>query len=329
MTNCVKVGGLPGVLAMCLRPAACQHRLAPLVYTTLAAPAQCSGFRPAEGSGTPAMCDDCDWPALRTVQVHGPQCLRCTYSTVRKVSAKDSCCTAVRDVKAYAIQRCQVGERAQTAAASGSHCWLSGCQHSTVTGVRHGASIMSRQAVQCGSACGSDRGSIVYFTAAAGPGYQLGRSGKAQPCAAGSFKPAAGSGKCARCSGGGYQPASRARATEKVATASLGSTCIQHPARIRCMVPTISTSTATRSAAASLLAAPSHTAPTKVRTDRSDRASGCRHAPAASRAGRRCSWCGRRSPCCRWGRPGRRGRGQPAGICCHCTWCTCRCQRPV
>ncbi len=45
-----------------------------------------------------------------TSQVHGPQCLRCTYSTVKKVSAKHSCCTAVRDRKAYAIQRCQVGE---------------------------------------------------------------------------------------------------------------------------------------------------------------------------------------------------------------------------
>jgi hypothetical protein len=43
-------------------------------------------------------------------QVHGPQCLRCTYSTVRKVSARGSCCTAVRDRKAYALQRCQVGE---------------------------------------------------------------------------------------------------------------------------------------------------------------------------------------------------------------------------
>lgn len=44
------------------------------------------------------------------MQVHGSQCLRCTYSTVKKVSAKQSCCTAVRDRKAYAIQRCQVGE---------------------------------------------------------------------------------------------------------------------------------------------------------------------------------------------------------------------------
>lgn len=51
--------------------------------------------------------------ALCTMQVHGPQCLRCTYLTIRKVSARDSCCTAVRDAKAYAIQRCQVGEPRQ------------------------------------------------------------------------------------------------------------------------------------------------------------------------------------------------------------------------
>jgi hypothetical protein len=44
------------------------------------------------------------------MQVHGAQCLRCTYSTVKKVSAEASCCTAVRDARAYAIQSCQVGE---------------------------------------------------------------------------------------------------------------------------------------------------------------------------------------------------------------------------
>ena len=48
--------------------------------------------------------------AVFTSQVHGPQCLRCTYSTVKKVGARDSCCTAVRDRRAYAIQRCQAGE---------------------------------------------------------------------------------------------------------------------------------------------------------------------------------------------------------------------------
>jgi hypothetical protein len=50
------------------------------------------------------------YDSISTPQVHGPQCLRCTYSTVKKVSAKDSCCTAVRDRRAYALQRCHVGE---------------------------------------------------------------------------------------------------------------------------------------------------------------------------------------------------------------------------
>jgi hypothetical protein len=31
-------------------------------------------------------CDDRDRLALCTLQVHGPQCLQCTYSIIRKVS---------------------------------------------------------------------------------------------------------------------------------------------------------------------------------------------------------------------------------------------------
>ena len=43
-------------------------------------------------------------------QVHGDQCLRCTASTVRHISARQSCCTAVRDAKKYGLLNCQVGE---------------------------------------------------------------------------------------------------------------------------------------------------------------------------------------------------------------------------
>lgn len=46
-----------------------------------------------------------------TAQIHGYQCLRCTLSTIKKISAKDSCCTAVRDGKKYGLDRCKVGER--------------------------------------------------------------------------------------------------------------------------------------------------------------------------------------------------------------------------
>ena len=43
-------------------------------------------------------------------QIHGDQCLRCTASTVRHISARQSCCTAVRDAKKYSLLKCQVGE---------------------------------------------------------------------------------------------------------------------------------------------------------------------------------------------------------------------------
>ena len=44
------------------------------------------------------------------LKVHGDQCLRCTASTVRHISARQSCCTAVRDAKKYGLLNCQVGE---------------------------------------------------------------------------------------------------------------------------------------------------------------------------------------------------------------------------
>ena len=43
-------------------------------------------------------------------QIHGDQCLRCTASTVRQISARQSCCTAVRNIKKYDLLNCQVGE---------------------------------------------------------------------------------------------------------------------------------------------------------------------------------------------------------------------------
>ena len=47
-------------------------------------------------------------------QVHGDQCLRCTASTVRHISARQSCCTAVRDANKYGLLNCQVGESTDT-----------------------------------------------------------------------------------------------------------------------------------------------------------------------------------------------------------------------
>ena len=44
------------------------------------------------------------------LQIHGYQCLRCTFSTIKKIDAKDSCCTAVRDAKKYGLSHCRVGE---------------------------------------------------------------------------------------------------------------------------------------------------------------------------------------------------------------------------
>lgn len=43
-------------------------------------------------------------------QVHGPRCLRCTFSTVKKITAKASRCTAVRDTKKYTLAGGKVGE---------------------------------------------------------------------------------------------------------------------------------------------------------------------------------------------------------------------------
>ena len=45
-----------------------------------------------------------------TAQVHGHQCLRCTFSTIKKIGAKDSCCTAVRDARRYGLNHYKVGE---------------------------------------------------------------------------------------------------------------------------------------------------------------------------------------------------------------------------
>ena len=45
-----------------------------------------------------------------TAQIHGYQCLRCTFSPIKKVSAKNSCCTAVRDAKKFGLNHCKVGE---------------------------------------------------------------------------------------------------------------------------------------------------------------------------------------------------------------------------
>ena len=38
-----------------------------------------------------------------TPQVHGRQCLRCTYSTVTPISAEDSVCTAVRNPSQFVV----------------------------------------------------------------------------------------------------------------------------------------------------------------------------------------------------------------------------------
>jgi hypothetical protein len=45
-----------------------------------------------------------------TAQIHGHQCLRCIFSPIKKVSAKNSCCTAVRDAKKFGLNHCKVGE---------------------------------------------------------------------------------------------------------------------------------------------------------------------------------------------------------------------------
>ena len=54
-----------------------------------------------------------------TAQIHGYQCLRCTFSPIKKVSAKNSCCTAVRDAKKFGLHRCKVGELS-------NHTWSCG-----------------------------------------------------------------------------------------------------------------------------------------------------------------------------------------------------------
>lgn len=50
------------------------------------------------------------------------------------------------------------------------------------------------------------------LAAVAGPGYQLGSSGAAQPCAPGTAKAGAGRAPCAECPARTYQPAKRQRA---------------------------------------------------------------------------------------------------------------------
>jgi hypothetical protein len=105
MTNCIKVDGQL-ILAYLTTRVILTYATVPQILVQ-AACAATTWQRGIEGQSSGLL------EALNvmfTAQVHGPQCLRCTYSTVKKVSARESCCTAVRDRRAYALQRCQVGE---------------------------------------------------------------------------------------------------------------------------------------------------------------------------------------------------------------------------
>jgi Tyrosine-protein kinase ephrin type A/B receptor-like len=168
---------------------------------------------------------------LRTANSNGT-CLKLGWRTARCRCTGRSVCGAPTLLSGRsapsspAARRCATPRRTPSSAAksvspASANCSLHGRQsalHSPSTAAYVESLSVSSQALLPSTAAalhghlGVARMLSTSPAAVAGPGYQLGRSGKAQPCAAGSVKPVAGNSKCAKCSSGTYQPAAGARA---------------------------------------------------------------------------------------------------------------------
>jgi hypothetical protein len=130
---------------------------------------------------------------LITAQVHGPLCLRCTYSTLQKVGARASCCTAVRDAKAYTIQRCQVtaaagyqlsgSRRAQPCSAGSAKAAVGGGKCGSCRGRTYQPSPRQRKCLTCpaGTRANAEHTACISYP----PGTQPGPGNARRPCPAG------------------------------------------------------------------------------------------------------------------------------------------------